>query len=88
MPLIDNDSTTLNIQEQRNADGSLQYIKFKWKGSIIKVGYGYDANGLLTSVTIPSCMNLSHWEILELINGLFIQSIGNQSNPPTVKLLF
>jgi len=78
--LFDPKSDTLAIQVTRNSDHSIQKIKYRYKGSWIEVQLGYDNTGHLVSYSIPKFMNLTHYEILTLLNMLFVQSI-NQVDP-------
>lgn len=56
----------IDIQQQCNADGTLQYFKYKYKGSTVKIGIGY-TNGKPTKIFIPSFLNLSHQEMLNIL---------------------
>lgn len=73
-------SQTINVQTQLNKDGSLQYLKYKYKGSIVKVDFGFDQNGQLLTVAIPQFLNIPHVKVFEIISGMFIQSLLNVQN--------
>ena len=69
------------VQTQFNADKSLAYIKYKYKGSTVKIDYSFDSTGKLIAVGIPQFLNLPHLKVFEIISGMFIQSVINI--PPT-----
>lgn len=65
----------LPIIIQPNADGNIQRMQYKFKGSTINVRYYYDNSGHLNRLDIPISLNLTHWEVLELINMLYLQHL-------------
>lgn len=67
---------SINLQEQQNADGSLNYLKYKYRGSEVKINFGYNADGKLMKINVPSFLNLSHKEIFDIINRFYIERIN------------
>lgn len=65
----------VSIIVQPNLDSNIQYLQYNYKGSKINVRYFYDNNGHLIRMDIPIFLNLTHWEILELINMLYLQHL-------------
>ena len=66
----------INLQQQLNADGSLNYIQYKYKGSTVKIGFGYDTNGKMNKILIPPFLNLKHKEIFDIVNRFYIERIN------------
>ena len=75
--------TVVRVQIICNNDKTLYSVKFRWKGSIVNVRYLYE-NARLTGVDIPKGLNLTHFQILELINQLFIQQVNVANVSPPV----
>lgn len=63
------------VQTQWNSDGSLAYVKYKYKGSTVKFTPGYDAQGNLVRLNLPQFLNLSHTDMAKVILGQFVQSM-------------
>jgi len=55
----------------------LQYIKYKYKGSTVKLDFGFDKFGQLIYVGVPQFLNVPHLKLFEIISGMFLQSVRN-----------
>lgn len=69
-------TSEINLQSQLNSDGSLNYITYRYKGSTVKIGFGYDANGKMNKILIPPFLNLKHKEVFDIVNRFYIERIN------------
>ena len=65
---------TLDITVQLNPDKTVQYFLYKWKGSVVKVPYGYLQDGKFVRFSIPAALNLEHWQILSILSQMYVQN--------------
>jgi hypothetical protein len=68
-------SIEIPVQTQHNADGSLSYLKYKYKGSVVKIQTDYDSQGNLIGVSIPQFLNIPHAQLFQIISAMFIHGL-------------
>lgn len=84
---ISNKFQSIELAEELNGDGSLQYLQFKYKGSNVQINFGYDQNGKLNKIFIPAFLNLSQKEIFDIVNRFYIERINTIQTINTINLI-
>jgi hypothetical protein len=77
-------TVNIDIVAQKNADGSLSYLTYKYKGSTVKIGLGYDEQGNLNKLLVPAFLNLKPEQIYNLVMQQYLERINHIGDIGTV----
>jgi hypothetical protein len=80
-------TVNIDLKSQLNSDGSLAYLRYKYKGSEVKIGLGYDANGNLNQIQVPAFLNLKPEQIYNLVMQQYLERINHIGDIAVVDLI-